>query len=87
MSLGHDYPRPDPDTWRTEAACRTRPDLNWYPGQGERFAEQRKVCKTCPVRTNCLNDALTVSGHGDFGIWGGTSERERRIIRQKRARR
>ena len=81
-ALGHEWPRPDSDDWRGDAACRTRPDLNWFPGQGERFDEQRQVCAGCPVRIDCLADALAVPGNGDFGIWGGTSERQRKAMRR-----
>ena len=85
-AVGHDWPRPD-DDWRSEAACKTRPDLNWFPGQGERLTEQREVCASCPVRIDCLADALTVPGNWDFGIWGGTSEIQRIRLRRERAKR
>jgi len=36
------------------------------------------VCRTCPVRLECLDEALT---HDYSGVWGGTTEAERRAIR------
>lgn len=42
-------------------------------------AEQHAVklaCGACPVRTECLADAL--DNRVDFGVWGGMTERERR---------
>ena len=43
----------------------------------------KHVCGECPVSTDCLQYALDTNQ--DSGIWGGTSEEERRIIRRKLA--
>jgi WhiB family redox-sensing transcriptional regulator len=41
------------------------------------------VCGTCDVRIACLEHAL--ASREKEGVWGGTTERERRrIIRQRR---
>lgn len=37
------------------------------------------VCRACPVREVCLEYALE---HGELGVWGGTTERERREQRR-----
>lgn len=59
------------------------PDL-WFPKDGhsstrnrEREAEARKICSTCPVRSECLTYAIE---NRETGIWGGTDEAERRLI-------
>jgi WhiB family redox-sensing transcriptional regulator len=44
----------------------------------------RRVCADCPVKTECLEYAL--ANRIDHGVWGGTSERERRRILKARAR-
>jgi WhiB family redox-sensing transcriptional regulator len=36
----------------------------------------------CPVRTECLADAL--DNRIEFGIWGGMTERERRALLRRR---
>lgn len=41
----------------------------------------RRMCHACPCQEPCLEWALR---HEPFGWWGGTTERERRRIRQKR---
>jgi WhiB family redox-sensing transcriptional regulator len=76
-------------TWQHRARCRPRhpegsydPEL-WFPvgftGPAVEQAEAaRAVCRTCPVRTECLDEALT---HDYSGVWGGTTEAERRAIR------
>ncbi|MEZ5311676.1 MAG: WhiB family transcriptional regulator [Microthrixaceae bacterium] len=42
-----------------------------------------QVCATCPVKTQCLEYAL--ANRIDHGVWGGTSERERRRILKRRS--
>ena len=50
-----------------------------------RGAEQNKakmVCAGCPVRTECLAEAL--DNQIEWGVWGGLTERERRALLRKR---
>ncbi|MEU6305864.1 WhiB family transcriptional regulator [Streptomyces sp. WAC 01325] len=74
------------DDWRGHAACRHEdPDL-FYPigtsGPTVLQTEQAKaVCRRCPVRDQCLRWALDMDQF--IGIWGGTSEAERRALRQR----
>ena len=62
--------------WRISASCRdTDPD-----GLFVRGAEQNRaklVCMGCPVRTECLAEAL--DNRIDFGVWG-----ERRALLRRR---
>jgi WhiB family redox-sensing transcriptional regulator len=37
---------------------------------------------SCPVRTECLADAL--DNRIEFGVWGGMTERERRALLRRR---
>lgn len=72
--------------WRSDAACRdTNPDL-FFPvgttGNAVVQIEQAKaVCLACPVVSECLEFALTTNQ--DAGIWGATSEEERRKLRRE----
>jgi len=43
----------------------------------------KQVCGECPVNVECLEYALETNQ--DSGIWGGTSEEERRNIRRRLA--
>lgn len=67
--------------WRVRASCRDEdPDQLFVRG-----AEQRKaklVCMGCPVRTECLAEAL--DSRIEFGVWGGMTERERRALLRRR---
>jgi WhiB family redox-sensing transcriptional regulator len=38
----------------------------------------KQICRTCPVRQPCLRWALD---SGDAGVWGGTTDDERRSLR------
>jgi WhiB family redox-sensing transcriptional regulator len=72
-------------TWRKQAACRGLDVEAFYPVTEDEAdaAEAKAVCAECPVRQACLEHALA---HREReGIWGGTTERERRrIVRQRR---
>ena len=70
----------DPDwSWRDDAVCvGVDPDLFFPAGGASR--EAKAVCRTCPVRVECLEHAMRVPEK--FGIWGGLSEKERRRLRR-----
>jgi WhiB family redox-sensing transcriptional regulator len=68
--------------WQQEAACRDLP-VNWFfPEQGPNASHDLRravaVCATCPVIEECLKYALTFEARSLPGIWGGTSENQRR---------
>jgi WhiB family redox-sensing transcriptional regulator len=68
--------------WKADAACRDEdPDL-FFPERGESLAAPKAVCSRCPVREACLECALDTGQK--FGVWGGTSERDRRRLRRQR---
>lgn len=75
-------------SWRGGAICRdTDPDL-FFPVGTTGFAlvqidRAKQVCAECPVHVECLEYALETNQ--DSGIWGGTSEEERRNIRRRLA--
>ncbi|MDE0803430.1 MAG: WhiB family transcriptional regulator [Acidimicrobiales bacterium] len=63
-------------------SCRgVDPDV-FFPDRGESLAPAQAICAECIVSDECLEYALA---NGErFGVWGGTSERERRRIRRAR---
>lgn len=74
-------------SWRAEAECiGVEPDL-FYPNQtkGEVYEAQVEVakdfCGRCVVRKVCLEAALL---NREQGIWGGTTEEERRVMLSER---
>ena len=73
------------DDWRDVAACQdTDPDLFFPVGTTGPAIEQiemaRSVCRQCEAQSACLEFALATNQ--DSGIWGGTSEEERRKLRK-----
>jgi len=67
------------EPWHADALCREYPELDWFPGRGESVREQKAICARCLVRDECLASAVRTGEK--VGIWGGTSERERRKMR------
>ncbi len=73
-------------TWRRRAICRdTDPDV-FFPVGTTGYAllqidKAKGICAQCPVAIDCLDYALETNQ--DSGIWGGTSEDERRVLRRQ----
>jgi WhiB family redox-sensing transcriptional regulator len=42
----------------------------------------RLLCTGCPVRLECLSEAL--DNRIEWGVWGGMTERERRLLLRQR---
>lgn len=67
--------------WAAQGACRSGdPDLLFVQGAAQNRA--KALCMSCPVRTECLADAL--DNRIEFGVWGGMTERERRALLRRR---
>lgn len=74
--------------WRARAACTGLPVSMFFAEQGEIALAKRAqaICKQCPVRIECLEDALSDPSDIDgFGIRGGLSPKRRRNLRNSRA--
>ena len=72
--------------WRHHALCRDEdPELFFPIGNigpaATQVAEAKVVCGRCTVTEACLEWALE-SGQ-DSGVWGGTSEDERRALTRR----
>ena len=75
--------------WRHIAACRDEDPELFFPigttGPAALQVEEAKaVCRRCDVRVECLQWALETAQ--DAGVWGGTSEDERRALKRRGAR-
>lgn len=72
-------PPGNPD-WTLRAVCvGGDPDALFVTGAAQRDAT--KVCQACPVRLECLADAL--DNQVEYGVWGGMTERQRRAVLKK----
>ena len=69
------------DDWASRGACKTSdPDTLFVQGAAQNRA--KAVCMGCPVRTECLAEAL--DNQIEWGVWGGMTERERRALLRRR---
>lgn len=74
--------------WRDRAACLGLDPELFFPvsdvGPGAvQTAAAKAVCARCPVRAECLADALDAGN--DYGVWGGLTEDERRALKARAA--
>lgn len=68
------------------ACATTDPEIFFPPkgaGGGSEYGTKaaRRMCMGCPYRVECLNWAIKNS---ETGIWGGTTERDRKALRRER---
>jgi WhiB family redox-sensing transcriptional regulator len=78
----------DPNEWRHRARCRGDAGVDFYPPFGgesrrERVAREQRakvVCASCPVRNECLDQAMTYEER--YGVWGGLTADERLTFRR-----
>jgi WhiB family redox-sensing transcriptional regulator len=64
-------------SWVLKAICRASdPDELFVTGAAQRRAAT--ICRHCPVMRQCAADAL--DNQVEYGIWGGMTERQRRIL-------
>jgi WhiB family redox-sensing transcriptional regulator len=72
--------------WWSRAACSTTDPEMFFPispaGPAVRQVAQAKaICARCEIRQACLEYALDTGPIQ--GVWGGTTERERQLLRQR----
>ena len=68
------------EDWTMRAKCRGMEDALFPEASDQKRA--RLVCSGCPVRFECLAEAL--DNRIEWGIWGGMTERERRLLLRQR---
>lgn len=73
---------PSETSWMARGLCREIAPAVFFPSDGVGVDRARKICVNCPVKAPCLEFAL--DQRIDHGVWGGTSERERRRILKRR---
>lgn len=68
---------------RPRAACVGEDPALFFPEREniETLKPAAAVCRTCPIRSRCLAQAIAEDVRG---IWAGTTTRQRRVIRKRR---
>jgi WhiB family redox-sensing transcriptional regulator len=65
------------EDWPLQARCSSEePDALFVTGAAQHHA--KRICGGCPVRGECLAEAL--DNGIEEGVWGGATERERRAL-------
>jgi WhiB family redox-sensing transcriptional regulator len=68
-----------PYEWMSEALCLEIDSTLFFPDEPNAYTEGKKACELCTVKTQCLEYALKLDV---VGIWGGTTETERRKMKK-----
>ena len=74
------------EDWMLDGSCAySETDLFFPVGSSMKAMKQaneaKAICRECPVVTECLEYAIRTNQ--DSGIWGGTTEDERKSIRRQ----
>lgn len=85
MTSNPDNYRPAPNGWTEHAACTGLGHL-MYPDAKDQYGigSATLVCMNCPVRFECLKQAMDTGE--TWGIWGGLTYDERTSLRRRVAR-
>lgn len=83
MVMENPFLAEEEQSWAVRAACRGMDPGIFFPSTDEEAEEALEVCRTCPVREECLEYALEARER--YGIWGGTNERQRRRMLRRSA--
>lgn len=70
--------------WMAEALCREIGDEPFFSTDPGLTRRAKRICNLCPVKAECLQYAL--SDRTLIGVFGGTTEKDRRMIRRKKTR-
>lgn len=70
--------------WHEQGLCQQVDPELFYPEKGagpNKVRQAKQVCAACPVKPECRQWAI--ANDEVYGVWGGTSETERRRIRER----
>lgn len=69
--------------WRDMAACLGMDTEIFFPRKGGTAEKAKEVCSGCPVRAECLDDALRLGD--ETGVRGGLTASDRRRLPRRSA--
>jgi WhiB family redox-sensing transcriptional regulator len=67
--------------WQANAACRGEPTAVFFPDRPGDTGLALEICAACPVIVECR--AYGLAHPGLQGVFGGTTEAERRVVRRQ----
>ena len=65
--------------WQDQAAC-TGASVDFYNLHDPNKSRLKAICASCKVSEACLGYALDTNQ--EYGMWGGTTPHERRVMRE-----
>jgi WhiB family redox-sensing transcriptional regulator len=68
------------DVFMLNGLCAETDPEAFFPEKGDNPGLAKLICSRCDVRTECLEWALRKDER--YGVWGGTSENDRRKLRK-----
>lgn len=71
---------PVPTDFMENGACKEGPVEIFFSDKPHEISTAKTKCGICEVTEECLTFAIQ---NNEEGIWGGTTERERRIIKRR----
>jgi WhiB family transcriptional regulator, redox-sensing transcriptional regulator len=71
--------------WTEQAACKGADQRIFYQsGANPLYTQAKSICAKCPVRLECLQDAMEWEKTNlRIGMWGGMTPRERQMLAKK----
>ena len=67
--------------YESALCAQTDPEL-FFPEKGGTAEPAKRICQSCPIKTECLIEAL-VHNYED-GIWGGLAPKERKALKHQK---
>ncbi len=67
-------------SWILKSICSPDQTALFFSVIEEEIQEARRFCEPCPVKEECFQYAID---HNEEGVWGGTSEKQRRRLRSR----
>lgn len=66
------------EPWMDDALCAEVGVDFFFPDEGVVAHDAKQICADCPVARQCLSFGISE----EFGIWGGTTPKQRRKMRK-----
>jgi WhiB family redox-sensing transcriptional regulator len=66
--------------WEDDGACRSVGYEAFFLEKAMNATQAKKICARCPVKRECLDQAMRIEGAYRYGIWGGTTPTERKAL-------
>ncbi|MFI1734015.1 WhiB family transcriptional regulator [Streptomyces acidicola] len=68
---------PNTLSWAEQAACRGRSLGEFFTDSQRGIVSAKRICRICPVREECLTEALRAEDGSRYGVYGGLTPAER----------